>query len=212
MWLATLIIFVVISILGGRPVLLCTAPFTVLAGLITAIYGVQLYYTSSQRSLSKHLIEQEMVWLYGDDWSNTTSQAEYAFAQERILKRYLSRWMFLFHVLLFIPIIGFTLYESAVYTGSSSLSILLYTVTAIWLLFLVRHARQAFPTAGMLERRERKVGEAIELEIEALRLDKQKRGEKDKHHTHVVLSDDGELLEVPETSDTSDAKSKREIG
>jgi hypothetical protein len=191
----------------------CMVPIIALVGLITTAKGIQVYYESPHRLPTAKLTEQEMCWLYGEDWANTTSIEEYTFAQDRIRKRRIGRWIFVLHLLVFFPINGFILYLASGITHYDEPSgKWLFGIPALWFIFLLWKAWQAFPTAAMLERRERKAGEAIELEIEALRLDKQKRGEKGKRSTHVVLSDDGELLEVPETTDTADAKSRREIG
>jgi hypothetical protein len=211
-WLAVLIVIIALSALGGAGMFSCLLPLTLIAALVTAVQFVQLYYRSPQRVLSRRLIEEEMSWLYGDDWSSTTSQAEYTFAKERILKRRIGRWMFVFHVLVFIPINGSILSLASTYRRiAEPLSIFLYVMAGIWGLLLLRHAWQAFPTAGALARREPKAIEALELEIEALHLDKEKRGEKAKRKTRVVLSDDGELIELPETTDGLEEKSKREI-
>jgi hypothetical protein len=153
-----------------------------------------------------------MSWLYGEDWASTTSTDEYTFAQDRIRKRRIGRWMFLVHLLIFVPVNSYILILAVgVLQFDNPSGIWMLSIPLIWLFFLLAQAWYAFPTAGRLARHEQKLGAAIEREIAALHLDKQKRGEKAKRQDRLVLSDDGELLEVPETTDSTDAKSKREI-
>jgi hypothetical protein len=84
----------------------------------------------------------------------------------------------------------------------------MFPVAAIWCVILVFHARSALPTKGSLRQRERAAAEAIGLEIQALGSEKAKRNAKPKLGTNLVLSDDGELVEIP--SDQGE-KTKHEI-
>ncbi len=98
-------------------------------------------------------------------------------------------------LLLFILVNGLLLpFLFAEYNGP--VPVWLIAVPAIWALLLLRNFVTAFPTVGMLRRRERAAAEAVELEIQSLQFAKQKRGEKAKR---VVLADDGELVEIPES-------------
>src|SRR5207302_3551373 len=74
------------------------------------IQGIRVYYDSPRHVFPKDRIAQEMTWLYGEDWANTTSTEEYTFAEDRIRKRRMGRWMFVIHLVLFLPVNGLILY------------------------------------------------------------------------------------------------------
>jgi hypothetical protein len=188
--------------LGNNFTPYCAVPLTALVGLITVAQGIRLYFESPRALPSREGLDQEMYWLYGPDWKSTTSVEESEFALDRIRKRRIGRWMFLLYLPVFLPIIGLILLLAPLFTQyDPAASPLLYGLPILYLIFLLWKVWQAFPTADRLARRERKAGEALDLELEVLHLDKQKRGEKAKRHSRLVLSDDGELVEVPEPVD-----------
>ncbi len=203
-WRTLLIILIMANLFGGGAIHGFLVPITALVGLITAFRGIQVYYESPRRSPSAHLVEQELNWLYGDNWRGSTSAHEYALAESRIRERRMERWRFALHLLVYIPIntsLVALVWTFINYNEPSGIWIAIFP--AAWTIFLIRHAIVAFPTSGMLRRRERAAGRAMDLTLQEVQHVKRKRGEKPKQ---LVLGDDGELVEIP---DTPDEKSKR---
>ncbi len=204
-WLGFLIFLTVLTVAaaveGGEYAFLFL--ITMAVGLVTAAKGMQVYLDS----LPASNIEKEMTWLYGAGWRDSTGVQELAIARDRIRKRWRDRWRFALHLLLFILVNGLLLPFALVFTEDNGrVPVWLLAVPAMWAILLLRNAVYAFSTAGMLHRRERAASQALELELQSLQPKKQKRGEKPKH---LVLGDDGELVEIPDTPDEPDEKSKR---
>lgn len=210
-WLATLILLILFGLASGGEVCGALFPIGGIIGLIAFAKGIELYYESPGRQTSREQIEEEMLWLFGENWQEAVGTQSYAFAQSRIRQRRKERWLFVVHTLLFVPgslaivSIGLT----GVKYGEPSVAAILI-LNAIWLLFFLRHAVNAFPTRGMLARRERKVGEALLLELQSMRPEKLKRKEKPGDASGYTISDDGELIELVEDSDPLDDKPKRQ--
>jgi hypothetical protein len=178
LWLATFIISLVLSFLARSYSFNCAIPVAILTGLFTIIRGYALLYPPPEPNA---LIEMEMAWLFGDDWEEKTGPYDRVLAQERIQKRRRERWLVLVHLLVFVSVnlcIVVTAQSGADY-GEPSVAAL-FVIPAIWFIFLIRHVLYAFPTNGMLERREWKAGEAIRLEIEQIQSSKLIHGEKPK--------------------------------
>src|SRR4051812_4486354 len=70
----------------------CTIPLAVITALFTVANWIELYYTAPTRSLNATDIEQEMEWLFGDNWQEQVNTQAYALAQDRIRKRRISKW------------------------------------------------------------------------------------------------------------------------
>lgn len=185
-------------------------PLMLFALFLSLYYGLQAYYSSPQRIINQTLIEKEMIWLFGENWQTNTGAFEYTFAQDRIRLRRRNRWLFGLHLLVYLPVSAFSLY--AVFspsTGAMGQLCLVIPITWSFLLFLP-HALQAFPTAGMLARRERKVAQNLQAEIDSMYPTKAKNEEKTKTETHYQVGDDGELVEVEDDALLDDDKPKRE--
>jgi hypothetical protein len=71
-----------------------------------------------------------------------------------------------------------------------------YGISGIWLLFLLSHTINTFPTSKMLARRERKVGKNLQMEIDNMYPSKTKNSEKPKRDIQYKIGDDGELVEI----------------
>lgn len=172
-------------------------PVVAIVGVITLIRGIRLYRDSPNRKLDDSLIQQEMTWLFGEAWEETTGTYEYAFAQDRINKRRSERWLFLLNVFFFIPIGGFLVMMGHIFTQyREPVGNCFYAGAAIWLFLLAHRALMAFGTKGMLARRERKAGESLQQEIERIQYRKHKHEEKPKRGGNLILSDDGEIVEI----------------
>jgi hypothetical protein len=114
-------------------------PITVVVGLVTLAKGIQVYFDAPGRSLPMPLIEQEMTWLYGENWRSGTGTEEYTFAQDRIRKRWGERWRFALHLLLFTPVNAWML--SLVVTFIQfRVGLILLIVLMTWLILLLRSA------------------------------------------------------------------------
>ena len=169
-----------------------------IAGVLAASNGLQLRISSPNRMPRPELVEQEMSWLFGEDWRDFTSAQEYAFAQDRIRQRRLGRFGLLLHLIVFVPsaaylvLIGTFLRSYGEALGNAAL-----IVPFAWLIgLLIPHAWRAFPTKGMLARREQKAGSELLLELRRMRPEKLKNDEKLKRGVQYTVGDDGELVEV----------------
>ncbi len=190
-------------------------PLEIFAIFMMGYYGLQLFYHAPERVPKQQLIENEMLWLFGEDWKDFSGPMEYTFAQDRIRRRQVARWGLYFHLFLFIPINGFNVFYFVPYFLSHSygeplaplLAGVAYGISGIWMLFLLSHAINTFPTLKMLARRERKIGKNLQMEIDNMYPSKAKNGDKPKHNVQYKIGDDGELIEV----DAADEKPKRQI-
>lgn len=187
-WLSFFALFALLSLMGARDILSCTLPAAAVAGLLALSKGVALYSNSPERTTKR--IAQEMEWLFGEDWESSVDTNTYAFALSRLRVRQQKRIVFLIHLLIFIPVSLYLMLASPV-------------VVLVWLVILIRHARNAFPDRDRLKHREREAWDLLQLHLNRLRPDKQKRKEKPKREIRYRLSDDGELVEEEE-ADTID--------
>ena len=212
-WLGIFSFLIVVNILFGGYVAGGLIPFMLFTLFMAGFYGLQTYYSEPQKIVDRMIIEKEMGWLFGEHWQDHTSSVEYTFAQDRIRKRRRDRWLFVFHLLVYLPVTAFALYgtfDFAVKYEELSLQPLCLSVPILWTIFLLLpHGLQAFPTDGMLARRERKVARKLQAEIDSMHPDKLKNDEKSKRGVHYVVGDDGELEEVEDEINVEDAKPKR---
>lgn|GEM_PF-1739672 len=187
----------------------CWLPFQLLTAIMAASKALQLYYSSPNRAPRVERIEQEMVWLFGDDWRDVTGAHEYSFAQERIQKRHIDRWFLLPHIIVFL-LGSLTLMSigAAVLNYGQAAGWLPFGIVIVWFsLALLPHCLRAFPTKGMLSRRERRTGEALRRELHRMQPEKLKNEGKPQRETEYVFGDDGEIIEL---SDFNDPKQKRD--
>lgn len=187
------IVLVGLCWVGDIKIFYAFLPIIIPLVFLNAYRGLQVYQAVHLYTPSKQLTELEMSWLFGDDWQSTATFQEYAVAQDRIRQRRYDRWVFLMHLLTFMTDYCLN------YGGDDSLWIV---ITTVWPLVLLYHIFQAFPPPSLLERRERKAGEELRREIEAM------QPEKSKRKMHYILADDGEMVEMqgnsPATEDNAD--------
>jgi hypothetical protein len=210
-WVAALILLILFGLVSGGEVCGALFPIGGIIGLIAFAKGIELYYESPRRQTSREQIEEEMSWLFGENWQEVVGTQSYAFAQSRIRQRRKERWLWVVHTLLFVPasLAIASIGLMGVRYGEPGVAAIL-VLNMIWLLFFLRHAVKAFPTRGMLASRERKVGEALLLELQSMRPEKLKRKEKPDDASRYAIGDDGELIERTEDSDQLDDKPRRQ--
>jgi hypothetical protein len=145
-----------------------------------------------------------MEFIFGEDWASFVDTNSYAFALARLRVRYQERRDFLIHLLIFIPTYLYLVTPASPGNGYRNPDLITILVaTVVWLPILVWHGRKAFPGSDRLAQREREAWEVLQLHLDQLRPDKQKRKEKPKWDVRYRLSDDGELIEE-EASDVID--------
>jgi hypothetical protein len=83
-------------------------PLEIFAIFMVGYYGIQLFYQAPQRVPKQQLIENEMQWLFGEDWKDFSGPMEYTFAQDRIRRRQVARWGFTFIFFSLFPLIVLT--------------------------------------------------------------------------------------------------------
>jgi hypothetical protein len=181
----------------------CVVPALILVSLGAVAQSIAIYIAAPGRNISTALVEQELQWLFGEDWQNSTGSVEFAFAQDRVVQRQVRRATFPVHVLMFSAFYG-TL--GMVINGlpdilRGGLTALFGAVAAVWLAFLVLHALWAFEPKKILERRERSAAQATERQIKASQASVATVDETLKPGAHYAVSDDGELVEVPASED-----------
>jgi hypothetical protein len=205
-WLLNLGIAVVVSVIGGGVCSPCAIPFAIMSGLIVVTKGIQLYNESPARTPSTAQTEQELFWLYGEHWQGMSGPEEQALAEDRIRKRRSGRWLFVVHLVLFALVNSVVVHWTLRLVregGPEGLNLLIFPV--VWSIFLISRFVHAFPTEGRLRRRERAYAQALETEMERLRPSKRKHSEKPKRDRVVILSEDGELIEMPEETEETEA-------
>lgn len=187
----------------------CWLPFQVLTAIMAASKALDLYYSSPKRVPRIEHIEQEMVWLFGDDWRDITGAHEYIFAQERIQKRSVDRWFLLLHIIVFLPgSLALVSLGTVFLNRSQWVGLLPLGIVVAWFSFaLLPHCLRAFPTESRLSRRERRTGENLRRELRRMQPEKPKNEEKSKSQIEYTFGDDGELIELNESDD---AKQKRD--
>lgn len=187
----------------------CWLPFQILTAIMVVSKALDLYYSSLGRAPRIDRIEQEMVWLFGEEWRDITGAHEYSFAQERIQKRSIDRWLLLPHIIVFLlaSMVLVALGTTLLFYGQAVGWIPLGIAVVWFALALLPHCLRAFPTESRLARRERRTGEALRRELRRMQPEKLKNEEKSKRHIAYTVGDDGELVEL---SDLHEAKHKRE--
>jgi hypothetical protein len=212
LWLAIFIVLIAGNVIFGSFLGGATILAQGIAFFMAFVNGVRWFYQSPFFVPQETLIKREMVWLFGEDWQDFTDAQEYIFAQDRIRKRRLGRWLFFFHIPLFLfanwLLLGISQMFTQYGTGRPdeiAVKIAFYGVVGLWTVFLIYHAIQAFPTAGMLAKRERKAAEELQHELQNMRPQKVKNEDKLKRHPLYGIGDDGELIELNE----DDEKPKR---
>lgn len=180
----------------------CTIPFAILAGILAIMSGIELYYTAPEHAPNEAEINQEIDWLFGEDWHNEATAQARAFAQDRIRKRRIGRWRFVAHLLVFVPING-AIIISAIKSIASATARSNYVdgpiflvVAFLWLVIFIADVRSTFPTKQALEKREINFGKTLHFELARLQPEKLKNKEKLKRGKYYVVGDDGELEEV----------------
>lgn len=188
-------------------------PLTCYSLFMVFFYGLQVNYYSPQKTLPDALIEQEMGWLFGEDWRKYTGSKEYVFAQDRIRERRLHRWLFAIHFLVFVVGSGFILDFAYLRDDGTYINICL-ALPLFWAFgLLLPHAIQAFPTARMLWRRESRAAHNLPPEFYDLYpIQQPKNEEKAKTDKQYRVGDDGELVEIEGKDEAllNDEKPKRE--
>jgi hypothetical protein len=209
-WLLNLGIALAVSVIGGGVCNPCTIPFALISGLIVVTKGIQLYNESPARTPSTDETAEELLWLYGEDWQWMSGPEEQVLAQDRIRRRRSERWLFAVHLLLFTLVNGVVVHWTLrlLREGGPEGGWLLL-VPVIWSTFLISRFLHAFPTEGKLQRRERAYAQVLETQMERLWPEKRKHSEKAKRDRVVVISEDGELIEVPDESEAPDWLSEK---
>ncbi|MEP7290651.1 MAG: hypothetical protein ABI835_02660 [Chloroflexota bacterium] len=194
-------------IFGGT--LGCWLPFHAITGVMALTKALRLYYKSPEQLPQIERVEQEMGWLFSDDWRDLTGAHEYGFAQDRIQRRRIDRWEFLIHVILFLLASALLIFGGMTFLNyGESVGRYLVLIPVVWfVLALLPHCLRAFPTRGMLIRRERRTGDALRRELRRMQPEKLKNEDKSKREVQYTLGDDGELVEA---SDPAQPKLKRD--
>lgn len=141
----------------------------------------------------RQLLEQEMLWLFGDDWRDIASPAEYTFALLRIQQRRRVRGWFIIFSILVTLITAYVLYLYLTIRSFGDDMPTLLLLSLFPLAAIVVTAVRRFPTARVLAKRERQAGQKF--------LDGQATKAKVKPKRGLALGDDGELVAVEVNSD-----------
>ena len=139
----------------------CTIPLAILGAFLSIANGIELYYTTPSHAPSEAEIEQETLWLFGEDRHDVLSAQAHMFAQDRIRKRRIEKWRFVGHLLLFIPLDGFIAIAALRATFPSNLVVL--AIAVAWVIIFISDARSTFPSKSRLEKREIMYGERSSL-------------------------------------------------
>lgn len=171
LWLFMFIVSLVLSFAASTYTFNCGIPLALITGFFAAARGYQWYFNTPQQDDPQRLIEQEMAWLFGDNWKATTGPYEQSLAENRIQNRRKNRWIFVVHVIIFVPSVLYLVIiaQSGVQYGEPSVAAL-YLVPVIWGAVFIAHLLHTFPLPSLLERRERKAGAALRREVEAMKL------------------------------------------
>ena len=209
----TSIVFMVILILLtviGREAGACTIPLAIIAGIFVVANGIELYYSTPEHAPSEAEIEQEMMWLFGDDWQDHANAQAYAMAHYRIHMRRIGRWKFIGHLLLFVPINSMIVIGATRSTRSTDAAIIL-SIAFAWLVIFINHARTTFPKKEVLSHRETRFGASLQSEMAQLQPTRVTPKEKLKRGKYYQVGDDGELEEVEDDALQIEDKPKRDV-
>lgn len=207
--LAVLGVLMLITLVSGESIF-CTIPIGIITALFALSYSIELYYTNPERTPSEAEIEQEMDWLFGENWQEDASAQAHALAQDRIRERRISKWKYYGHLLLYIAVNGLVILS---WNSGQKPQGIIVLLLAIWFFVFIYHARSTFPTKQMLEEREREYGETMRYELTRLQSSSMsKPKEKLKAGVNYMIGDDGELVEVEDEIMRLEDKPKREMG
>jgi len=198
-------IFITLISIGAG---VCTIPLAVVAGLFVIANGIDLYYLSPEHAPDENEVEQEMEWLFGDDWQDQASTQAFALAQDRIRKRRIGKWSFVGHLFLFVPINALIIMTASTQKRYTDSAILLL-IAFVWVIIFINHARSTFPRKQTLANREIKYGTTLHYELARLQTAQSKPKEKLKRGKYYEVGDDGELVEVEEEINLAEDKPKR---
>jgi hypothetical protein len=210
-WIVLLILVGIVTFLSYQApnyTWFCTLPFLLGLGALALMDGIELYLISPRRELSTATFEQEMTWLFGEDWQTSADTQEYMLGQERIRRRQVRRRQFYPH--LFISLVVNSYLVSVLYTPPNYGSLQGLVVIAVLLGLLISHAYKVFPSRGRLERQERQFGQALQAEIATVQPEIVKRKNKLKRDVQYRLGEDGELVEVTSDPDDSSTNPKQD--
>jgi hypothetical protein len=198
-WIALLILAALVtqqSLQANNHNSLCTVPIMLGLGLFIFMDGIELYFTSPRRQLSAHIFEQEMTWLFGDDWQDVAGTQEYMLGQERIRRRQIRQGQFYLH--LFISLMYNCLAVSSLFRYPEFGSFHTLVTLAVSLVLLIFHGYKVIPSRRRLEHQERDIGRAIQAEIAHSIPESAKHKEKPKRDVRYTIGEDGELEEISE--------------
>jgi hypothetical protein len=194
LWAILAAICILLTLVAGG----CALPFAFLTGLFALLSGIEWYSVFKPWSPPPAQMNDEMGWLFGDNWQDTAGVYEYSLAFERIRKRRTARVQFFAHLAFFL-VSNFAIWGLILYNVRSFATpgpILVVVVPVVWLAVLLYHLTTAFPSRRYLIRREIHAGEAIRRELDQMQPAKLKNDDKPKRDAYYTISDDGELIEV----------------
>lgn len=197
MWSALLVTLVLLALAGDSQINRYLIPLIMGVGAFVAIRAYDLYREARPDTGYHQRLEEEMTWLFGEGWRESTDTAAYAVAENRMKARQRERWLFLPHLLTFIPF-NTVMVLSLMTMIQNGASPLLFFIPLGWLAIIIWHGLYAFPPAGWLAQRERKAGEALQQEMERLQTLPLKNGDKLKRDVLYTVGEDGELVELSE--------------
>lgn len=210
LWIALFILAAVVMLLSLQSTnssWQCTIPIMLGFGALVLKEGIELYLHTPQRELSPHVFEQELIWLFGDDWQGVAGTQEYMLAQDRIQRRQDRREQFYLH--LFVSLVFNSFFFPFLFTPPNYFSPASLAVFAVSLGLLIVHGYVVFPTRRRLERQESDLGRAIQVEIDRSIPEISKNKQKPKRDVQYRVGEDGELEEISEF--LKDEKPKRDL-
>jgi hypothetical protein len=154
LWIALFILAAVVMLLSLQSTdryWQCTIPIMLGFGALILKEGIELYLHTPQRELSPQVFEQELIWLFGDDWQGVAGTQEYTLAQDRIQRRQDRREQFYLH--LFVSLVFNSFFFPFVFTPPNYFSPVSLAVFAVSIVFLIVHGYVVFPTQGGLNTR-----------------------------------------------------------
>lgn len=173
----------------------CTIPFMVISGIASLSSVINYYLYSPHYHQNEVVIEQEMSWLFGENWELTAGNSEYALAQDRLRNRRKTQIWFSGHLTLFLVMLLLVVPRLGVsYLEYAKPGLLIFG--GIWVALIAVHAFRAFPPPSVLAEREQNAGEALQKEITLLQKEKAKNEGKLKRDVLYTVGEDGELVEL----------------
>jgi hypothetical protein len=200
--LAGFTFLICVSSFIGRFLPQCVVPALILVGLGIVAQAISVQVAAPRRIISTALVDQQLEWLFGEDWQNSTSSVVYAFAEDRVRQRQVWRAIFPVHLLMYAAFYGtlVMLFGVSQVLGGGLL-IIFGAITLPWLAFLALHAWVAFPTKNMLQSRERAAAREKEQQLRANQPRVARVDQTLEAGAHYAISDDGELVKVTDTKE-----------